>query len=46
MSESLVSKRKFFMHSAHETIGISAGLATLKACNPARFATAGIFTGD
>ncbi len=40
MSESSVSKRKFFMHSAHETIGISAGLAAFKACNPARFATA------
>ena len=40
MSESPVSKRKFFMHSAHETIGVSAGLAAFKACNPARFATA------
>ncbi|HYW78805.1 MAG TPA: hypothetical protein VE890_04475, partial [Thermoguttaceae bacterium] len=30
MSDSDVSRRKFFMHSAHKTIGVSAGLAALQ----------------
>ncbi|MBN2474573.1 MAG: ThuA domain-containing protein [Pirellulales bacterium] len=40
MSDSHVSRRKFFMHSAHKTIGVSAGLAAWQACDLSRFALA------
>ena len=40
MTDSHVDKRKFFMHSAHETIGVSAGLAALGTCDLSRFARA------
>jgi len=40
MSYSQVSRRKFFMHSAHRTIGVSSGLAALQACDLAQFAMA------
>ena len=41
MSDSDVSRRKFFMHSAHKTIGVSAGLAALQTCDLSQFVTAG-----
>lgn len=37
MSNRDVSRRKFFMHSAHKTIGASAGLAALQACDLSGF---------
>lgn len=40
MADSHVDKRKFFMHAAHETIGVSAGLAALQACDLSEFAMA------
>lgn len=40
MTDSHVSRRKFFMHSAHKTVGVSAGLAGLRACDPADLAVA------
>lgn len=39
MSDSQVSRRKFFMHSAHRSIGVSAGLAALQACDLTAFAS-------
>jgi len=41
MSDSHVSRRKFFMHSAHKTVGVSAGLAALRASELGDFAVAG-----
>ncbi len=38
MPDSHVNRRKFFMHSAHKTIGVSAGLAALQSCDLRRFA--------
>ena len=40
MSDSNVSRRKLFMHSAHEKIGVSAGVAALRACDLSRFVDA------
>lgn len=37
MSDSNASRRKLFMHSAHEKIGVSAGVAALRACDLSRF---------
>jgi type 1 glutamine amidotransferase len=41
MTDSHVSRRKFFMHSAHKTVGVSAGLAALRAYEFDDFAVAG-----
>ena len=41
MTDSHVSRRKFFMHSAHKTVGVSAGLAALRAYELGDFAVAG-----
>lgn len=41
MTDSHVSRRKFFTHSAHQTIGVSTGLAAFKACDLNRLARAG-----
>ncbi|MHC4179693.1 MAG: ThuA domain-containing protein, partial [Planctomycetota bacterium] len=41
MSDSHVSRRRFFMHSAHTTVGVSAGLAALRSGEPAELAVAG-----
>jgi len=38
MSDENVSRRKFFMHSAHKSIGVSTGLAALHACDLTGFA--------
>ncbi len=38
MSDAHASRRKLYMHSAHETIGVSAGLAALQACDLSGFA--------
>ena len=38
MSDKNVSRRKFFVHSAHKSIGVSAGLAALHACDLSSFA--------
>ena len=46
MSNSDLSRRKFFMHSAHKTIGVSAGLAALQTCDLTQFAMADEPAGD
>ena len=40
MSSSNLSRRRFFIHSAHKTIGVSAGLAAWQACDRNLFAGA------
>jgi type 1 glutamine amidotransferase len=40
MNDSNVSRRKFFMHSAHKTVGVSAGFAALRCGDLAEFAVA------
>ena len=35
MSHSDLTRRKFFIHSAHTTIGVSVSMAALQACDPA-----------
>jgi type 1 glutamine amidotransferase len=41
MTDSHVSRRRFFMHSAHKTVGVSAGLAALRSCELSELALAG-----
>ncbi len=38
MPDTHVNRRKFFMHSAHTTIGVSAGLAAFQSCDLSSFA--------